>query len=382
MRKQIYLDHAATTSMWPEVCRAMEPYYIESYGNASANYDLGKIGAKALENARETIASLVGAKTEEIYFTSGGSESDNWAIKSVAGDRKWKGRHIITSQIEHAAVLNSCKYLERLGYEVTYLAPDGNGKISKESLLAAIRPDTTLISIMYANNEIGTIEPIDELGRVAREHGIFLHTDGVAVTGQLPLCLSKLPVDAFSASGHKFHGPKGVGFLYVRKEKELSSFIHGGAQEMGKRAGTSNVAGVVGMAEALRISQERSVLKRRKIIKLRDYLIDGILRECQGVLINGHPWQRLPGNVNVSFQGVEATAMLVLLEEHKVLASAGSACAAGEKNLSHVVSAIKIPQEYARGTIRFTLGEENTMDEMEYVLAVIKQSLAALRQAN
>jgi cysteine desulfurase len=381
MNKQIYLDNAATTRMWPEVKEAMEPYLSEKYGNASTSYDLGKEAKAAMEHAREKIAAAIGATPEEIYFTSGGSESDNWAIKSIAGSRKEKGMHIITSKIEHHAVLNSCEYLESLGYEVTYLDVDSYGLVDPEQILRAIRPDTTLVTVMYANNEIGTIEPIREIGNIARRHQVIFHTDAVQAVGQIPLSVRQLPVDFLSASAHKFHGPKGVGFLYARDHVSLPSFIHGGSQESGKRAGTENVAGIVGMAEALSLCSARLRESMQHTQRLRDYFAERILRECEGVRLNGHPSRRLPGNVNVSFSGVDASALLVLLEEDGIRAAAGSACSTGAAEVSHVLRAIGVPEEYASGSIRFTLGAENTKEEIDRTIRLLKDDVALLRQA-
>ena len=380
MKKEIYLDHAATTQMWPEVKVVMEPYLSDKYGNASTSYDIGKEAKKAMEDARGRIADAIDASPEEIYFTSGGSESDNWAIKCLAGTQKSKGKHIITSKIEHHAVLNSCEYLEKLGYEVTYLDVDAYGLVDVQRLRETIRDDTTLITIMYGNNEIGTLEPIREIGNLAHQHEVIFHTDAVQVVGQIPMSVRHQPIDCLSASGHKFHGPKGVGFLYARDGVALPSFIHGGGQERGKRAGTENVAGIVGMAEALTLSTKRMRQSMRYVERLRDYFVSRLLRECEGVRYNGHPSRRLPGNVNVSFSGVEASALLVLLEEEGIRASAGSACNTGESRVSHVLMAIDVPKEYAPGSIRFTLGAENTKEEIDRTIQAVKNDIALLRQ--
>ncbi len=380
MKKEIYLDHAATTQMWSEVKVVMEPYLSDKYGNASTSYDIGKEAKKAMEDARGRIADAIDASPEEIYFTSGGSESDNWAIKCLAGTQKSKGKHIITSKIEHHAVLNSCEYLEKLGYEVTYLDVDNYGLVDVQRLRETIRDDTTLITIMYGNNEIGTLEPIREIGNLAHQHEVIFHTDAVQVVGQIPMSVRHQPIDCLSASGHKFHGPKGVGFLYARDGVALPSFIHGGGQEQGKRAGTENVAGIVGMAEALTLSTKRMRQSMRYVERLRDYFVNRLLRECEGVRYNGHPSRRLPGNVNVSFSGVEASALLVLLEEEGIRASAGSACNTGESRVSHVLMAIDVPKEYAPGSIRFTLGAENTKEEIDRTIQAVKNDIALLRQ--
>ena len=380
MKKEVYLDHAATTEVWPEVKAAMEPYLTDMYGNASTAYGLGTDARKALEQAREVIADIIAAKPEEIYFTSGGSESDNWAIKSLAGAGKYWGRHIITSQIEHHAVLNSCKYLEGLGYDITYLGVDREGIIDMNQLYQCITPYTTLITVMAANNEIGTIQPIAEIGAVARAHHIPFHTDVVQAVGQLPISVKNLPVDCLSASAHKFHGPKGVGFLYVNQALSIPAFIHGGSQERGKRAGTENVAGIVGMAKALQMAEWQRRKKTKNLERLRDYFIARIRAECGDVMVNGHLSKRLPGNVNVSFGGVEGAALLVLLEEEGICASAGSACNTGEARYSHVIQALRVPKEYAPGTIRFSLGAENTKEEIDYVVKCLCNDVELLRQ--
>lgn len=381
MKKEIYLDHAATTQMWPEVKVVMEPYLSDKYGNASTSYDIGKEAKRAMENARRKIADAIDANPEEIYFTSGGSESDNWAIKCLAGSRKKKGKHIITSKIEHHAVLNSCEYLESLGYEVTYLDVDEYGLIDIQNLKKAIRPDTTLITIMYGNNEIGTIEPTQEIGNIAHQHNVIFHTDAVQAVGQIPMSVKYQPIDCLSASGHKFHGPKGIGFLYAKDGVALPSFIHGGGQERGKRAGTENVAGIVGMAEALSLSNQRLRQSMWYVERLRDYFVGRIMKECSGVRYNGHPSRRLPGNINLSFTGVDASTLLILLEEDGIRASAGSACNTGVTRVSHVLEAIGVPEEYASGSVRFTLGAENTKEEIDRTIQAVKDDVELLRQA-
>lgn len=380
MSKQIYFDHAATTSVLPEVREAMQPYLTEKYGNMSTAYELGEEARSAVSHAREVIAHCIDARPEEIFFTSGGSESDNWAIKSIAGEYKSEGKHIITSAIEHHAVLNSCAYLEQLGYEVTYLEVDEKGLVSMEELEQAITPETTLITVMYGNNEIGTIEPVHEIGRIARYRKIPFHTDAVQAVGQIPISVRREPIDLMSASAHKFHGPKGVGFLYVHEGVKIPSFIHGGAQEKGKRAGTENVPGIVGMAEALRIAVLQMKRNRAREIRLRNYFMDRLLREFEQVRINGHPYQRLPGNINISFGGVDATSLLTLLQEDGICASAGSACSTGQTRISQVIEAIRVPDEYAVGTIRFTLGRENTRQEVDQTIRSLKKNLAILRE--
>lgn len=388
MNNRIYLDHAATTDMLPEVVYAMEPYFVKKYGNASTTYELGTEAKKALEKAREDIASVIHAKPSEIYFTSGGSESDNWAVKGIAGELKHQSRHIITSKIEHHAILHSCEHLEELGYRVSYLDVDKDGIVDiaklenmiKEGRSALRPPDKiSLISIMYANNEIGTIEPIEEIGRIAQRNHILFHTDAVQAVGQMQISMQRLPIDMLSASAHKFHGPKGVGFLYVREGTPLPSFIHGGGQERGKRAGTENVAGVVGMAKALTIANHEIGRKSRELIQLRNYFIRRVKSEIPEVILNGHSEKRLPGNANFSFKDISGVALLVLLEEEGIYASAGSACSAGTTSLSHVIQSIEVPKKYAYGTIRFSLGKENTKEEIDRTISVLKNSVQLLR---
>lgn len=375
------MDHAATTDMLPQVRKAMDPYLMDEYGNASTAYGMGQRAQKAMEDAREKIAYRLDAHPEEIFFTSGGSESDNWVVKNVAGAKKEQGKHIITSQIEHHAILRSCEYLESLGYDVTYLQVDDYGLVDPKELKDAIRADTTLVSIMTGNNEIGTIEPITELGTIAKSKGVDFHTDAVQAVGQIPLSLAQLPVDYLSASAHKFHGPKGVGFLYVRKDENLPSFIHGGSQERGKRAGTENVAGIVGMAEALDIAVQEMRYTRPRLIRLRNYFVERVLHEIAGTRLNGHRYQRLPGNVNFSIRGVDATALLVLMEEEGICASAGSACNTGQTRISHVIEAIHVPEDYAAGSIRFTMGRATSRQEVDQTIEALKKCVEILRKA-
>uniref|UniRef100_UPI004028E8F5 cysteine desulfurase family protein n=1 Tax=Agathobacter sp. TaxID=2021311 RepID=UPI004028E8F5 len=381
MSCKIYMDHAATTDMLPQVRKAMDPYLMDEYGNASTAYGMGQRAQKAMEDAREKIAYRLDAHPEEIFFTSGGSESDNWVVKNVAGAKKEQGKHIITSQIEHHAILRSCEYLESLGYYVTYLPVDDYGVVDPKELKDAIKADTTLVSIMTGNNEIGTIEPITELGLIAKSKGVDFHTDAVQAVGQIPLSLAQLPVDYLSASAHKFHGPKGVGFLYVRKDENLPSFIHGGSQERGKRAGTENVAGIVGMAEALDIAVQEMRYTRPRLIRLRNYFVERVLHEIAGTRLNGHRYQRLPGNVNFSIRGVDATALLVLMEEEGICASAGSACNTGQTRISHVIEAIHVPEDYAAGSIRFTMGRATSRQEVDQTIEALKKCVEILRKA-
>lgn len=374
------MDHAATTEMLPEVREAMEPYLREEYGNASTSYEMGVRMHDVLEDARAKIARVIDAQPEEIFFTSGGSESDNWVIKNVAGEKKHIGKHIITTKIEHHAILRSCQYLESLGYEVTYLDVDDYGLVRAEDVANALRDDTTLVSVMTGNNEIGTIEPIAEIGAFLRTKGIAFHTDAVQAVGQIPLSMSRIPVDYLSASAHKFHGPKGVGFLFVRKDQDLPSFIHGGSQERGKRAGTENIAGIVGMAEALSIAAHEMPYTRNRLIRLRNYFVERVRHEIPQSRLNGHPYKRLPGNVNFSFAGIDATALLVLLEEEEICASAGSACNTGQTRISHVIEAIRVPEEYAAGSVRFTMGRDTTKRDVDACVDALKRSVTILRQ--
>ena len=374
----IYLDNAATTRMAEEVEEAMEPYMREKFGNASTGY---RYGAKdAIEEVRARIAASLDAKPGEIYFTSGGSESDNWAIKGVAGARKDRGRHIITSRIEHHAVLNSCEYMERLGYEVSYLNVDETGMVSVEELAGLMREDTTLVSVMFGNNEIGTIEPIGQIGHLAREAGVVFHTDAVQAYAQMPISVHQYPIDLLSASAHKFHGPKGVGFLYVREGIELPSFIHGGAQERGKRAGTENVPGIVGMGKAVELAFSDLRVRMRRETMLRNYLMEKIRHEIPQVRINGHSTKRLPGNVSVSFRNVEGASLLILLDEDGICASGGSACNTGESRISYVIEALGVPEEYAKGTVRLTLCGNTTRADVDAAVESLKRNVSLLRE--
>ena len=379
MSKQIYLDNAATTQMSDAVKQAMEPYLQENYGNASTAYSIGEDARREIEKSRAVIAETLHVKPSEIYFTSGGSESDNWAVKNIAAAYKKKGKHIITTKIEHHAILNSCEYLQKLGYDVTYLDVDENGLVSVEELTEAIRPDTTLISVMFANNEIGTIEPIYKIGKIAKEKQIIFHTDAVQAYAQIPLSLNYYPVDLLSASAHKFHGPKGVGFLYIKEGVKIPSFIHGGSQERGKRAGTENVPGIVGMGKAAEIAHITMRKRVQKEIMLRNYLIERILHEIPDARVNGHRSVRLPGNVNFSFKGIEGASLLILMDEDGICASGGSACNTGEERISYVIRAIHVPEEYAPGTVRLTLCGDTTRKEIDEAIASMKRNIAVLR---
>lgn len=379
MKEFVYLDNAATTKVRPEVVEAMLPYFTEIYGNASAVYDFGQKCKQAIEDARETIAASIGTKAANIYFTAGGSESDNWALKGVAEAYGDKGKHIITTKIEHHAILHTCAYLEQHGYEVTYLDVDADGLVSPEALRQAIRPDTILISVMFANNEIGTIEPIAELGQIAHEHGILFHTDAVQAYTQVPIDVEKMHIDLLSASGHKLNGPKGIGFLYIRQGLKLKSFIHGGAQERKRRAGTENVPGIVGLGKAVEIAMDTMEERTAKESELRDYLIARIEEEIPFAKLNGHREKRLPNNVNFCFRFIEGESMLIMLDMAGICGSSGSACTSGSLDPSHVLLAIGLPHEIAHGSLRLTLGDENTKEQVDYVVDHLKEIVAKLR---
>ena len=379
MKEFVYLDNAATTKVRPEVVEAMLPYFTEIYGNASAVYDFGQKCKQAMEDARETIAASIGTKAANIYFTAGGSESDNWALKGVAEAYGDKGKHIITTKIEHHAILHTCAYLEQQGYEVTYLDVDADGLVSPEALRQAIRPDTILISVMFANNEIGTIEPIAELGEIAHEHGIIFHTDAVQAYTQVPIDVEKMHIDLLSASGHKLNGPKGIGFLYIRQGLKVKSFIHGGAQERKRRAGTENVPGIVGLGKAVEIAMETMEERTAKESALRDYLIARIEEEIPFAKLNVHRVKRLPNNVNFCFRFIEGESMLIMLDMAGICGSSGSACTSGSLDPSHVLLAIGLPHEIAHGSLRLTLGDENTKEQVDYVVDHLKEIVAKLR---
>lgn len=379
MKNIIYLDNAATTKTRPEVVEAMLPYFTELYGNPSSVYEFATPSKQAVAAARETIAASIGAKTNEIYFTAGGSEADNWALKAAAEAYRDKGNHIITSKIEHHAVLHTCEYLEKNGFEVTYLDVDENGVVKLEELKKAIRPTTILITIMYANNEIGTIQPVKEIGSVAKEHGILFHTDAVQAYGHLPIDVDDCHIDMLSASGHKINGPKGIGVLYIRTGVKIRSFIHGGAQERKRRAGTENVTGIVGFGEAARIAMETMEERSRKEAELRDYLIEKVLREIPYTRLNGHHTDRLPNNANFSFQFIEGESLLIMLDSKGICGSSGSACTSGSLDPSHVLLAIGLPHEIAHGSLRLTMSEENTKEEMDFVVESLKGIVERLR---
>ncbi len=380
MEKRIYLDNAATTKTAPEVVEAMLPYFTEHYGNPSSIYGFAAANKEVITGCREKIAGILGAKTEEIYFTAGGSESDNWALVAAAEAYAAKGKHIITSRIEHHAILHTCEYLEKRGYEVTYLDVDEAGLIDLEQLRAAIREDTILISIMFANNEIGTIQPVEQIGQIAREHGVLFHTDGVQAFGQVPICVDEMHIDMLSASGHKFNGPKGIGFLYIRKGVKIRSFIHGGAQERKRRAGTENVPGIVGIGaaaeRAARTMEERTARER----EVRDYMISRIEKEIPYCRLNGDRTMRLPNNVNFSFRFVEGESLLIRLDRKGICASSGSACTSGSLDPSHVLLAIGLPHEIAHGSLRMTLSEETTKEDADYVVDALKEIIQIQRE--
>lgn len=378
-QKVIYLDHAATTPARPEVVEAMLPYFTEKFGNPSSIYGIAAANKKVITDARERIASSLNAPAADIYFTAGGSESDNWALKATAEAYEKKGKHIITTKIEHHAILHTCEYLEKKGFEVTYLDVDERGIVKLDQLKASIRPDTILISVMFANNEIGTIQPIEEIGAIAKEHGILFHTDAVQAYGQIPIDVEKMHIDMLSASGHKLNGPKGIGFLYIRKGLKLRSLIHGGAQERRRRAGTENVTGIVGLGKAVEIAFDTMEERTKKEIAMRDHLIDRILAEIPYARLNGDRKNRLPNNVNISFQFIEGESLLIMLDMKGICASSGSACTSGSLDPSHVLLAIGLPHEIAHGSLRLTLGDENTMEEMDYVVDQLKEIVGRLR---
>lgn len=380
MNKLIYLDNAATTKTAPEVLDAMIPYFVENYGNPSSVYSFAAGNKEAVTQQREVIAQALGAQKEEIYFTAGGSEADNWALKATAEAYKGKGNHIITTKIEHHAILHTAEYLERQGFEVTYLDVDEDGVVKLDDLKEAIKPTTILISVMFANNEIGTIQPIKEIGKIARENGVLFHTDAVQAFGQVPIDVDECNIDMLSASGHKLNGPKGIGFLYIRKGVKIRSFVHGGAQERKRRAGTENVPGIIGIgtatARAIRTMEERAA----KEIELRNYLIARILGEIPYVKLNGHPEKRLPNNANFSFRFIEGESLLIMLDMKGICASSGSACTSGSLDPSHVLLAIGLPHEIAHGSLRLTLSEETTKEELDYVVDCLKEIVANLRK--
>lgn len=377
--EQIFFDNASTTKMKEETLNAMLPYFIEKYANPSSIHGMAKEPRAAVEEARATIAKIINADPKEIYFTSGGTESDNWALISGAHMNAKKGKHIIVSSIEHHAILETAEYLEKEGFEVTRLPVDEGGLVDPEELRSAIRPDTILISVMMANNEIGTIEPITEIGKIAKERNILFHTDAVQAVGHIPIDVREMNIELLSASGHKFGGPKGIGFLFMRKGVRLPPFIHGGAQENGERAGTTNVPGIVGMGKALELAAENMERNTEYLVKLRDHYIERVEKEIPFSKLNGHRTKRLPGNANFSFNFVEGESLLMLLNMNGICVSTGSACASGSLDPSHVLLGIGLPHEIAHGSVRVTISEENTMADIDRAVDVLKSSLERLR---
>lgn len=378
-QKTIYLDNAATTPVRDEVVREMLPYFTDEFGNPSGIYKLASDCKDDITKARDTIAKTINAKQEEIYFTAGGSESDNWALKAVAECNEKKGKHIITTKIEHHAILHTCEYLEKRGFEITYVDVGENGIVKLERLKKAIRPDTILISVMFANNEVGTIQPIKKIGEIAKRAGIIFHTDAVQAYTKVPIDVNELNIDMLSVSAHKINGPKGIGFLYVRDSVNIDSFIHGGAQERNKRAGTENVPGIIGMAKAAKLACDEMPIRSSKEMELRDYLINRVFKEIPYVRLNGDRINRLPNNANFSFQFVDGATLLVMLDMKGICASSGSACTTGSPNPSHVLMAMGLPKEIAYGALRLTLGNMTTKEDIDYTVRELKTAVASLR---
>ncbi|MBQ3666169.1 MAG: cysteine desulfurase NifS [Lachnospiraceae bacterium] len=379
MGKVIYLDNAATTQVYPEVVEAMTPFFTEFYGNPSAIYSFAGEANKAVTKAREQLASVIHAKPEEIYFTGGGSESDNWALKATVEAYANKGKHIITTAIEHHAILHTAEYLEKNGCEVTYVGVDENGVVKLEELEAAIRPDTILISVMTANNEIGTIQPIEEIGKIAKKNGILFHTDAVQAFGHIPIDVDQMNIDMLSASGHKINGPKGIGIMYIRKGVKIRSFIHGGAQERQRRAGTHNVPGIVGFGKAIELAAKNMEERIQYETELRDYLIERVLSEIPYTRLNGHKTDRLPNNASFCFRFIEGESMLILLDQEGICGSSGSACTSGSLDPSHVLLAIGLPHEIAHGSLRLTLSEKTTKEDIDFTVDELKKIIERLR---
>ena len=379
MGKVIDLDNAATTQVYPEVVEAMTPFFTEYYGNPSAIYSFAGEANKAVTQAREKLASVIHAKPEEIYFTGGGSESDNWALKATVEAYANKGKHIITTAIEHHAILHTAEYLEKNGCDVTYVGVDENGVVKLDELKAAIRPDTILISVMTANNEIGTIQPIEEIGKIAKENKILFHTDAVQAFGHIPIDVDKMNIDMLSASGHKINGPKGIGIMYIRKGVKIRSFVHGGAQERQRRAGTHNVPGIVGFGKAIELAADNMEERIKYETELRDYLIERVLSEIPYTRLNGHKTDRLPNNASFCFQFIEGESMLILLDQQGICGSSGSACTSGSLDPSHVLLAIGLPHEIAHGSLRLTLSEKTTKEEIDFTVDELKKIIERLR---
>lgn len=379
MPTTIYMDNAATTPVREDVLQTILPYFTQYYGNASSVYSLAKDSKKALEEAREQVAKGIGAKPEEIYFTAGGSESDNMALRGIAQMHQKKGNHIITTKIEHHAILHTCEYLEKKGFRITYLPVDEFGMISLEELEKEITPETILISIMFANNEIGTIQPIAEIGSIAKKHGVFFHTDAVQAVGHVPIDVDAMHIDLLSLSGHKLGAPKGIGAIYIRKGVAITPLIFGGAQEKRKRAGTENVPAIVGLGAAVSLAVAEMEEETKRLVALRDTLIQGILTSIPYSKLNGHPTERLPGNCNISFSFIEGESLLLLLDMHGIAASSGSACTSGSLDPSHVLMAIGLPHEIAHGSLRLTLDKMNTQEEVDFVLEKLPAIVQRLR---
>lgn len=380
MSQLIYLDNAATTKLAPEVLDAMMPYFTEIYSNSAAVYTFAGEAKKAVRGARESVAKLINARPEEIFFTSGGTEADNWALKAVAEAYESKGKHIITSTIEHHAILHTCEYLEKKGFQITYVDVDEKGIIKLDELEKAIRPDTILISVMSANNEIGTIQPIQEIGKIAKEKGILFHTDAVQAFGHIPLDVEEMNIDLLSASAHKINGPKGVGILYINKGVKIGAIQHGGAQERKRRAGTLNVPGIVGFGKATELAALNMAKKSKAETELRNYLINRVLVEIPYTHLNGDREERLPNNANFSFRFIEGESLLILLDQKGICASSGSACTSGSLEPSHVLLAIGLPHEIAHGSLRITLSEETTRAEIDFVVDELKKIVKRLRE--
>lgn len=378
--KMIYLDHAATTPVKNEVLEAMLPYFTEKYGNASSIYSKGRESKKAIEEAREKVAKAIGASAKEIFFTGSGTEADNWAIKGVAYANRARGNHIITTAIEHHAILHTCQYLESDGFEVTYLPVDENGLVTPGQVEGAIKSNTILISIMFANNEIGVVQPIEEIGRIAREKGIYFHTDAVQAIGNIPVNVAEMNIDLLSLSAHKLYGPKGAGALYIKKGTKTISFMHGGAQERGRRASTENVPAIVGLGKAIELATVNIEQYNKKLMALRDRTIKEIMDKIPFVKLNGDRYKRLPGNVNFSFEFIEGESLLLMLDMKGIAASSGSACTSGSLDPSHVLLAIGLPHEIAHGSLRLTFGEENTDSDIDYLMEVLPVIVERLRE--
>lgn len=378
--KFIYFDHAATTAVKPEVLEEMIPYFTKQYGNPSTIYSIGRESKKAVEISRDKVAAAIGAQAREIFFTGSGTEADNWAIKGVAYANKAKGNHIITTAIEHHAVLHTCQYLESDGFEVTYLAVDENGLITPEQVRNAIKSNTILISVMFANNEIGTVQDIAEIGKIAKDKGVYFHTDAVQAVGNIPINVVDMNIDLLSLSSHKFYGPKGVGALYIRKGVKTTSYMHGGAQERGRRASTENVAGIVGLGKAIEIAAKSLDAYNKKLLELRDRTIEEITKKIPFIKLNGDRYKRLPGNVNFSFEFIEGESLLLMLDMKGIAASSGSACTSGSLDPSHVLLAIGLPHEIAHGSLRITFGEDNSHEDVDYLMEVLPMIVERLRE--